>query len=139
MCKRQKYTNRQLKTYERADGSQYYVDCGIRKTVRSNQRVVTKVAKTIGCCRGSDGRTGKLVVRAGQDKCHIISRKNGGSDHPNNLYACSSSVNRSRQHRFDHLNCRDVGKERCVKAIVASRVTGCKTTYAQLMRESRRS
>ncbi|TPX65094.1 hypothetical protein SpCBS45565_g05413 [Spizellomyces sp. 'palustris'] len=143
MCKREKYVhrtdNRVLKVYRRADGTQYYNNRGTRKTLRIDQHVVTKARKTDGCCRQVKRTTStKMAVKSGQGRCHIISRKNGGSDHPDNMYACPSPVNRSQQHRMDHLNCRDVKKKRCMKAIAVSRATGYKGTYASLMKKGSR-
>jgi len=60
-----------------------------------------------------------------QDVIHIISRKNGGADHPFNYdYLRGRRWNRMTQHRFDELNCFLAGREKCQKAVAISRELG---------------
>jgi hypothetical protein len=62
------------------------------------------------------------------DVCHIISKKNGGADHPDNYdFVRGRSWNRMTSHKYDHVNCFLAGKESCQKAVVVSRVLGTYT------------
>ena len=56
------------------------------------------------------------------DVCHIISKKNGGADHPDNYdFLRGRTWNRMIQHNFDDVNCFLAGKEKCQKAVDISK------------------
>lgn len=60
-----------------------------------------------------------------QDVAHIISRKHGGADHPDNYdYVRGRRWNRMTQHRFDDINCFLAGRDKCQKAVDISKRLG---------------
>lgn len=67
---------------------------------------------------------GTLIERD-QDVFHIIATANGGADHPDNYdFARGSSWNRAIGRRFDDINCYQVGKIKCAKAVRISQLLG---------------
>lgn len=60
-----------------------------------------------------------------RDVAHIISARNGGADHPDNYdYVRGRGWNRMARHEYDHVNCFLAGREKCQKAVDASRAFG---------------
>ena len=58
------------------------------------------------------------ILTADVDVCHIISKKNGGADHPDNYdYVRGRTWNRMTGHKYDDVNCFLAGKEACQKAV----------------------
>lgn len=56
------------------------------------------------------------------DVCHIIAKKNGGADHPDNYdFLRGRTWNRMVGHSFDDVNCFLAGREKCQKAVDVSK------------------
>jgi hypothetical protein len=61
-------------------------------------------------------------IEGDKDVCHIISKANGGADHPDNYdFVRGRSWNRMLGNRFDDVNCFLAGKEACRKAVDISK------------------
>lgn len=61
-------------------------------------------------------------IESDKDVCHIISKKNGGADHPDNYdFVRGRTWNRLTGDRYDHVNCFLAGRESCQKAVDISK------------------
>lgn len=67
------------------------------------------------------GSLGMPAMPGETDRCHIIAKANGGTDHPDNVIpALDASLNRSLGRRGDHIMAAIAGLRQTVKAVRAS-------------------
>ncbi len=75
--------------------------------------------------RQSYRRSLQHLIEDDQDVFHIISTDNGGADHKDNYdFVRGSNWNRAIGSKFDHINCYQVGKLKCTKAVAISILLG---------------
>ncbi|KAI3434440.1 hypothetical protein D9Q98_002517 [Chlorella vulgaris] len=76
----------------------------------------------------------KFVKWPDQHQAHIIAKKNGGADHPDNYFIVSGAYNSITGTKGDHLNCYIVGHARAGAAVaVSQKLCGYKGPSAHVL------